>query len=496
MEKDRDEKNKAIENDKKDRKSLITKGNEERAKRHEEISQAVEAKRLQVERAKRRHQVLLHLQSDVSDFRNRQAPALLAEWQQERVDAGLSPTDWQAFKVDFTGNVDSLLTERIKQAKAIIEKLQGPAKADPPEQRDADQKLALIEPDVVLDQQTLSLLEREQTRLRTLVGADTQNAKRFAMLSDRITKAEIALRKVIQQIEHIQGADERIRALIEVRRKAYVGIFEAIVDEEQELQALYAPIKTRIGTAEGSLSKLSFSVRRQVDIESWAKAGEELLDLRTTGPFKGRGELLRIAREALMPAWSSGNAAQAANALLEFARANEDGLKVHRPEGEEFRAWAGRVSEWLFGTDHITIGYGIQYDSVDIEQLSPGTRGIVLLLLYLAIDAEDVRPLIIDQPEENLDPQSIFQELVQRFRVAKQRRQILIVTHNANLVVNTDADQVIVANCGPHRPGQLPLISYDCGALENPRIRRHVCDILEGGERAFKERAKRLRVRI
>ncbi len=166
------------------------------------------------------------------------------------------------------------------------------------------------------------------------------------------------------------------------------------------------------------------------------------------------------------------------------------------PENVEFRGWARSISDWLYSTDHITVSYGLQYDGVDIEQLSPGTRGIVLLLLYLAIDAEDDRPLIIDQPEENLDPQSIFQELVHRFRDAKKRRQIIIVTHNANLVVNTDADQVIVAQCGPHRPGQLPVITYDCGSLENPRIRQHVCDILEGGERAFKERAKRLRVSI
>jgi len=133
---------------------------------------------------------------------------------------------------------------------------------------------------------------------------------------------------------------------------------------------------------------------------------------------------------------------------------------------------------------------------VDIEQLSPGTRGIVLLLLYLAIDGTDDRPLIIDQPEENLDPQSIFEELVARFREAKKRRQIIIVTHNANLVVNTDADQVIVASCGRHRPAQLPVKSYEAGGLENKRIRQRVCDILEGGEKAFKERAKRLRVVI
>ena len=57
--------------------------------------------------------------------------------------------------------------------------------------------------------------------------------------------------------------------------------------------------------------------------------------------------------------------------------------------------------------------------------MSPGTRGIVLLLLYL-----DDRPLIIDQPEENLDPKSVFDELVERFREARLQRQIIIVTHN------------------------------------------------------------------
>jgi energy-coupling factor transporter ATP-binding protein EcfA2 len=120
----------------------------------------------------------------------------------------------------------------------------------------------------------------------------------------------------------------------------------------------------------------------------------------------------------------------------------------------------------------------------------------VLLLLYLAVDRDDDRPLIIDQPEENLDPKSIFDELVDRFRRAKLRRQIIIVTHNANLIVNTDADQVIVASCGAHRPGELPEISYNSGGLENSEIRRRVCEILEGGERAFRERARRLRVRL
>ena len=162
----------------------------------------------------------------------------------------------------------------------------------------------------------------------------------------------------------------------------------------------------------------------------------------------------------------------------------------------EFRSWSKQFAHWLFSTDHITVRYEISYDGVDIRKLSPGTRGIVLLLLYLALDDSDDRPLIIDQPEENLDPKSVFDELVALFITAKAKRQVIMVTHNANLVINTDADQIIVAEAGPHPAGGLPPISYVAGGLENAAIRKAVCDILEGGEAAFRERARRLRVRL
>jgi hypothetical protein len=86
--------------------------------------------------------------------------------------------------------------------------------------------------------------------------------------------------------------------------------------------------------------------------------------------------------------------------------------------------------------------------------------------------------------------------LVDLFIAAKANRQVIIVTHNANLVVNTDADQIILAEAGPHRLGGLPPISYMAGGLENAAVRKAVCDILEGGEAAFRERARRLRVRL
>jgi predicted ATP-dependent endonuclease of OLD family len=117
--------------------------------------------------------------------------------------------------------------------------------------------------------------------------------------------------------------------------------------------------------------------------------------------------------------------------------------------------------------------------------------GIVLLILYLAIDRWDTRPLLVDQLEENLDPHSVYKQLVRYFRAAKRRRQVIIVTHNPNLVVNADADQVIVATAERKDAKSLPTIRYASSGLEDRQIRAEVCRILEGGEHAFLDRERR-----
>lgn len=128
------------------------------------------------------------------------------------------------------------------------------------------------------------------------------------------------------------------------------------------------------------------------------------------------------------------------------------------------------------------LGVEIRFNNKSIDSLSMGERAIVLLKILLSLDD---KPLLIDQPEEHLDNRFIFDELVPAFRSAKKRRQILIATHNANLVVNTDAEQVIVAE------SEAGLIQYTCGAIEDLNIRDKITQLLEGGEIAFKKREEK-----
>jgi ABC-type multidrug transport system ATPase subunit len=197
-----------------------------------------------------------------------------------------------------------------------------------------------------------------------------------------------------------------------------------------------------------------------------------------------------------LDAWQDGDGAAAAEAIqgfsLEYSHAIRQQGRFSPDDGDSYRDWQRDVAHWLYGVGHIRVAYSLKYGGVDVQRLSPGTRGIVLLLLYLAVDQTELTPLIIDQPEENLDPESVYTELVALFRTASERRQIIMVTHNANLVVNTDVDQVIVARPGKAKEDSLPEISYETGGLESSEIRRLVCNVLEGGKEAFRQRARRL----
>jgi len=128
------------------------------------------------------------------------------------------------------------------------------------------------------------------------------------------------------------------------------------------------------------------------------------------------------------------------------------------------------------------VGIALEYNGKRMVDLSMGERAIILLKVLLALGDN---PLLIDQPEEHLDNRFVFDDLAPAFREAKKKRQILIATHNANLVVNTDAEQVIIAD------NNAGVLSYTLGSLEDLDIRDAIKTILEGGDEAFRKREQR-----
>lgn len=126
----------------------------------------------------------------------------------------------------------------------------------------------------------------------------------------------------------------------------------------------------------------------------------------------------------------------------------------------------------------------LKYKGKNLDKISIGQKGTVYLKMKLATEAFS-KPIVFDQPEDDLDNQFIIKELVDLFKELKEYRQVIIITHNANLVINADAEQVIIAKNDNER------LKYSCGSLENSNINKQICEILEGGKEAFEKREQK-----
>lgn len=334
-----------------------------------------------------------------------------------------------------------------------------------------------------------------------------ESINRSIGIAEKAVAADQVLRAKIQQIQKKMSANnqeiqrlqaELVRAEGEIKDKivkgrearldAYEGIFKAWKKEQSVLESLYEPVQKRLASGEQEERKLDFYIRWDVNIDSWLDRGQALFDSRKSHPFGSPGTLRELVEKALLPAWSTGDPSSIRQAMDAFLAVVKEKKVESYLKGSVGHAV---LLEWLFSYSHIRLTYGLRYNQTELEKLSPGTRGIVLLILYLAMDVDDGRPLLVDQPEENLDSESVYSLLSKYFRSAKLRRQVIVITHNPNLVVNTDADQVVVATAD-RTFGSFPSFRYESGALEDTaRIRPRVCCILEGGPSAFLEREKR-----
>lgn len=392
-------------------------------------------------------------------------------------DLEFSSTEIAQFQPVFKGKPQGIIKAKVEETKSKITVLKGNPKAVKAEGEtitDLQARIARLEKELSKD-------KNERTRL---IALQQQKAK-LTRDRDRLERELVAIGKR----DSVALAKKR-----EERWKQYLQFFDLLDAERETLKELYSPIEDLLAEdPTGAKAKFEFSVRQTTDAVGWLNRGRSFIDERKDSVFRD-SDLERSVEKSIGKAWDSGNQQEIRKTLGEFLERITGGshslsdLLVSGTEINQFY-------DWFFSLAHIQLTYSLKYGGTELASLSPGTRGIVLLVLYLEMDKEDKRPLVIDQPEGNLDSSSIYDSLVPYLRRAKAQRQVVLVTHNPNLVVGTDADQVIVATAHKASGDLHPLILYSCGSLEGYRgdesIKGLVCRLLEGGPQAFLSRENR-----
>jgi len=182
-----------------------------------------------------------------------------------------------------------------------------------------------------------------------------------------------------------------------------------------------------------------------------------------------------------------------------------EALKIIKGEIPKRKGLTNKEAITSLFTNWFMHDYKVTFQDDDISDMSPGKKSFVLLRLLIDLDDSQC-PILIDQPEDDLDNRSIYNQVVKFLRKRKKTRQIIIVTHNPNLVLGADAELIIVANQdGEGTKNRIHTFEYISGSIEYTKaedndipevlykrgVQEHICDVLEGGPEAFDKRKKK-----
>jgi hypothetical protein len=259
-------------------------------------------------------------------------------------------------------------------------------------------------------------------------------------------------------------------------------------------KALYKPVQEFVDSNESIKNDYKLLFEVSIVANKFDKKFFEYISQSVRGTFKGTEEGRNKLSEFLeLSDFNQESKIEIfLNKVIEMIEFEDN--QSDKPVKVEKQLKTSKTSEdfynFLFSLEYLEPRYTLKLGSNAIKQLSPGERGALLLVFYLLIDNSDI-PIIIDQPEHNLDSESIYKLLHPCVRKAKKRRQIFMITHNPNLAVVCDAEQVIYSEIKKTKGN---LVSYMSGAIENPDMRKKVIDVLEGTLPAFNNRESKYQI--
>lgn len=282
-----------------------------------------------------------------------------------------------------------------------------------------------------------------------------------------------SIKKYEDELKYIENTlPNELEEKVKLRANAMIIIFEQYLEELKVLEGIYFPIQEKIDAIMNmDDDKINFST----NISYSKNIVRKLID--------------NIDQRIKSNLSASNNGIGKLNELFEEVDFNDsESVKLFEKNfynlikdyNSNFIKNKKEFYDNFYQLEYLSTNFQLSLGDRKLKELSPGERGIVLLIFYLTLDKSNY-PLIIDQPEDNLDNQSVFVKLVPCIKRAKKNRQIIVVTHNPNIAVACDSEQIIYSEMDKNTFE----IKYISGSIENPIIKGKIVDILEGTKPAF-----------
>lgn len=276
--------------------------------------------------------------------------------------------------------------------------------------------------------------------------------------------------------------NEEYDKTIKERQEVVGELYKVVENMVSSYNSIYEPIQHEIKKILSNIEEeIAFEAEIQLTEDDFIEKTLAYISQRYTGIFKGKIESREVMNQ-IINSTSFGSL----DSLYEMLEKINGEITRDFDLAEKKVADRQSFYDYLFGLEYIGVDFKLKVGDRELSELSPGERGIVLLIFYLALSKENT-PILVDQPEDNLDNQSVYSKLVPCITAAKEKRQVIIVTHNPNIAVACDAEQIIYCAMDKDKSR----ITYNFGSIENPEIRKHVIDVLEGTMPAFELRQKK-----
>lgn len=400
----------------------------------------------------------------------------------------------------FDLDLDSIITHRIDTStidakvaaiSAEIKELEADNKISVTDETDINSLVSV--PDLRAAHQFLSeklkalqdTLSAPQRRYQRYVQTMSELAAKMAAVSGEDDNPKPGTIKYIEgRIRYIEDdLTTKLNGKYADRDEVARSIFTA----KQKVREFYESLKSSVEERLETVRSDEFDVTIDASFVPSHEFPDQFFDLvnqASSGPFRGttQGAAALEARIAETD-WNS------VDSVLAFAKGIIDAIRTEDVSKQVKDT--KRLYDLLFSFEYFDARYELRLGGKNLNQLSPGEKGLLLLIFYLHLDKEKT-PLIIDQPEDNLDNDSIFSVLAKCIRQAKKSRQVILVTHNPNLAVGADAEQILFVSLDKVANYKF---SYEAGSIENPRINDVIVKILEGSRPAFVQRRLKYQIR-